>query len=179
MHRVFLLALVIALLPGQARAVTGRLPGTVVSIGNSGTIEVQITSGPVVTVRLLGVDAPDTRAPLQSVPCFEPEASAKTAELLPIGSTVGLERDIQDSDQYGRIPAYVWPGDDKPMVNEQLIAEGYSRVRAESMNVRYAVNFVHAEQLAQANGFGLWSKCADGSQDTSGAPADLGSDVLP
>ena len=170
MHRVLVLALIVASLPGHARAAESQLPGTVVSIVNSGTIQVQIVSGPVVTVRLLGVDAPDPRGPTQPVPCFEPEASAKTAELLPIGSTVGLERDIQDSDPYGRIPAYVWPDDGASMVNEQLIAEGYARARAETMNVRHAGRLMSAQQLAQANGSGLWSACVDGSPDTTDEP---------
>jgi micrococcal nuclease len=169
MHRVLVLALVVALLPAHASAAQGRLRATVVSIINGGTIQVQIESGPIVTVRLLGVDAPDTRSPGQTVQCFEAEATAKVAELLPIGSAVGLERDIQDSDQYGRIPAYVWPVDDEPMVNERLITEGYVRVRTESMNVRYDANFMRAEQHAQANGFGLWSTCADGSGDPGDA----------
>ena len=179
---MLLLALVVAISPGRpgdVRAAEGLLDGTVVSIINSGAIEVQIPSGPVVTVRLLGVDAPDPKSPIQTVPCFEPEASARTAELLPVGTSVGLERDIQDSDQYGRIPAYVWPGDGKPMVNEQLIIEGFLKARSGSMNVRHAERFTQAQQIAQANGSGLWSTCVAGSQVTTDGALTVGSDAPP
>ena len=179
---ILLVALVVAVFPippGDVRAAQGLLDGTVVSIITSGAIEVQIPSGPVVTVRLLGVDAPDSRSQSQSVPCFEPEASARTAELLPVGATVGLERDIQDSDQYGRIPAYVWPGDGKPMVNEQLIAEGFLKARSESMNVRHAGRFAQAQQTAQENGSGLWSTCVAGGQDTTEGAVTVGPDASP
>jgi micrococcal nuclease len=179
---MLLLALVVAVFPGppgDVRAAQSLMDVTVVSIINSGTIEVQIPSGPVVTVRLLGVDAPDPKSPIQAVPCFEPEASARTAELLPVGTTVGLERDIQDSDQYGRIPAYVWLGDGTPMVNEQLIAEGFLKARHESMNVRHAGRFTQAQQVAQANGSGLWSACVAGSQNTTDGALTVGPKAAP
>ena len=33
--------------------------------------------------------------------CYGPEASARTAELLPVGSSVELELDVQEKDRYG------------------------------------------------------------------------------
>jgi micrococcal nuclease len=53
-------------------------------------------------VRLIGIDTLETRHPPKPVQCFGPEASAKTAELLPPGTHVDLEMDVQPYDRYGR-----------------------------------------------------------------------------
>jgi hypothetical protein len=79
------------------------------------------------------------------------------AELPSPGIAIGRERENQDG--AGRVVAYVWPADGRPMVNEQLIAEGYARARNSSPNVKYAERFGQAEQAAQGGQLGLWSAC--------------------
>lgn len=160
MRQLFAIALfLLALLPASTAAAQTHLPGTITSVVDGDTVRVQLDAGPIVTVRLTGIDTPETKHPSKPVQCFGVEASAKTAELLPIGSAVGLERDVQDQDRYGRTLAYVWR--DGVMVNEQLVAEGYALTLTIPPNVKYAETFAAAAQTARDGGLGLWSACAD------------------
>ena len=52
-------------------------------------------------VRLIGIDTPESRVAEGSPECFGPEASAFTAELLPAGTGVRLERDVVARDGVG------------------------------------------------------------------------------
>lgn len=54
------------------------------------TIDVNV-NGLSERVRLIGVDTPESVARDRPVQCFGAEASARTAELIPIGSAVRLE----------------------------------------------------------------------------------------
>ena len=86
------------------------------------------------------MDTPETKKPGTPVQCYGPEASARTAELLPVGSSVELELDVQEKDRYGRTLAYVWPAGGMLMVNEQLLAEGYAVLLTIPPDVRYVDN---------------------------------------
>ena len=46
-------------------------------------------------VRLIGIDTPETVAPDRPVECFGAEASHRLSELLPPGTTIRLERDVE------------------------------------------------------------------------------------
>ncbi|HEX2070261.1 MAG TPA: thermonuclease family protein [Thermoleophilaceae bacterium] len=61
------------------------------------------------TVRLIGIDAPETKRPGVAVECGGPQASASLARLAPIGARVLLRTDPsqQERDRYGRLLAYV------------------------------------------------------------------------
>ena len=58
------------------------------------------------TVRLLGVNTPETHHPTKAVECFGPEAAAFTDREL-TGRPVELELDVEHRDRYGRLLAYV------------------------------------------------------------------------
>jgi micrococcal nuclease len=78
------------------------------------------------SVRLLGIDTPETKDPRKPVQCFGEQASARTHDLLD-GREVWLEFDPSQGrkDRYGRLLAYVWL-DHSSMVNETLIREGFA-----------------------------------------------------
>src|SRR6201994_2796969 len=84
-----------------------RLAGRVVRAVDGDTLEVALDDGEVETVRLIGVDTPETVKPDTPVQCFGPQASAfehRHTEGKRIRLLVGVEpRDI-----YGRLLAYVW-----------------------------------------------------------------------
>jgi micrococcal nuclease len=123
------------------------------------------------TVRLLGVDTPETKHPTKPVECFGAEASARTAALLPPGTEVRLERDLEPRDQYGRLLAYVHL-DDGTLVNLVLVAEGYAAVLVIEPNHAHAAALRRAGAAARAAGVGLWGTC--GGPDTAApAPAPL------
>jgi endonuclease YncB( thermonuclease family) len=74
------------------------------------------------TVRLLNVDAPETKDPNEAVECLGPEASDFLEELLPAGTAVELEYDGERHDRYGRTLAGVWLPD--ALVNAEVARAG-------------------------------------------------------
>src|SRR4051794_13489897 len=107
---VVVAVLVASLMPVPAFA-QDRQTVAVTRIVDGDTIHVQTDSGQALTVRLLGMDTPETHHPTKPVQCYGPEATARTAEMLPPGTAIGLERDVQEFDRYGRTLAYVWTVD--------------------------------------------------------------------
>ena len=77
------------------------------------------------TVRLLGVDTPETVHPQKPVEYFGKEASAFTKRMAE-GQLVRLERDLSnaDRDPYGRLLRYVYLEDGR-LLNAEIIAQGY------------------------------------------------------
>jgi micrococcal nuclease len=144
-----------------------RQSATVVGIVDGDTIRVRMDAGGPLTVRLTGIDTPETKHPSKPVQCFGVEASARTAELLPVGTIIDLERDVQETDRYGRTLAYVWPAGGSQMVNEQLVREGYALSLTIPPNVRYAESFSSAQAAAREAGAGLWSGCSDGPHEAA------------
>ncbi|MFM8947903.1 MAG: thermonuclease family protein, partial [Acidimicrobiaceae bacterium] len=63
------------------------------------------------TVRLLGVDTPETVHPSKPIECYGPEASAFTKATLAKGSTVKLLRDVEPRDRFQRLLVYLFLAD--------------------------------------------------------------------
>ncbi len=106
------------------------------------------------SVRVLGVDAPETHNPNLEGP--QPLGAAATARLaaLVAGRTVGLERDTTDADHYGRALRHVWVG--RTLVAERLVAEGLGRVLVIPPDTRHADRLRAAEADAKADRRGVW-----------------------
>lgn len=130
----------------------------VVRVVDGDTIVVRL-AGIEESVRLLGIDTPESVDPRSPVECFGKEASAQTASLLPPGTEVRLVRDVEARDRYARLLAYVYRADDGAFVNLQLVQDGYAGV------LNYPPNVAHADELAAAAAHarhearGMWSKC--------------------
>lgn len=106
-------------------------------------------------LRYIGVDTPE------SGDCFGSEATKKNKELV-LDKEVRLEKDISETDKYGRLLRYVWArlpdgqvGD--TMVNEEMVRQGYAKVFTYPPDVKYADKFVAAEREARENKRGLWA----------------------
>ena len=133
-------------------------PGTatVKKVVDGDTIELRIgTSNE--TVRLLGVDTPETVHPHKPIECFGPEASTRTKELLPHGTRVRIERDVEARDHFGRLLLYVYVGEQ--MVNELLLREGFARTLAIEPNTTHAERFERVAAEARTANAGLWESC--------------------
>lgn len=111
------------------------------------------------TVRLLGIDTPETVDPRRPVQCYGPEASARTAELLPPGTAVLLERDREARDDYGRLLVYVHRAHDGLFVNLDLAATGHADALFIEPNVARRTDITAAVAAARAEGRGLWGAC--------------------
>lgn len=118
-------------------------------------------------VRLIGVDTPETKDPRKPVQCFGEEASAFTKSLLPEGTPLRLERDVEERDRFGRLLAYVYRLDDDLFVNRELVARGYAMPLTIAPNVTHADEFVALAAAARDAGLGLWGACGGSDVPTS------------
>lgn len=112
-----------------------------------------------VTVRLLGIDTPETVDPRKGVQCFGPEASAETKSLLG-GRDVRLRanpnREVKD--KYGRYLFYVYR-DDGLFVNESLLLGGFAREYTYGKAYNMRAEFRADEKVAREAKKGLWGQC--------------------
>jgi micrococcal nuclease len=123
-------------------------------------------------VRLIGIDTPETVAPERPVECFGAEASERLAELLPAGTAVRLERDVEPRDRYDRLLAYVFRSDDGLFVNLAQVEGGFAEAMEYPPNTARRPELDAAERSARAAGAGLWGTCGDA--DTPVVPATPG-----
>ena len=150
---------VVAFVQATSKADAGRAPGArVVRVVDGDTVVIHL-SGHDEHVRLIGIDTPETVDPRKPVQCFGKEASRRTAALLPKGTAVRLERDVEARDHFGRLLAYVFRVDDGTFVNLALAEEGYGLSLTIPPNVAYADRFAAAAADARRDGRGLWGAC--------------------
>lgn len=123
------------------------------------TVRVRIPRAPenlraVETIRLIGVDTPETVYPGRPVERFGKEASDFTREGL-LGKSVYLAFDWDLRDRYGRLLAYIYTGDGR-CFNARIIREGYGFAYT-----RYPFHFMEEfralERQARAEKQGLWA----------------------
>lgn len=137
----------------------------VVETVDGDTIKVKLGSG-VESVRLIGVDTPETVHPTMPNQPFGAKASAYTRAQL-LGKQVYLEFDQEGQDKYGHTLAYVWtclPEQESPtaaevrtgMFNARLLLEGYALVLPIPPNCRYVGIFSECQIAAKEAGKGLW-----------------------
>jgi micrococcal nuclease len=176
--------LLLALLPCVVLAACA--PATVTRVVDGDTVEVLLTGpdpdgllaeGTTYRVRLIGIDTPEVYG---GVECYGREASTYAESLL-AGRHVMLEKDVSNTDRYGRLLRYLWADidPDRPgleLVNEQIVRFGYATVSTYPPDVKYLDRFLAAEQYARDNGLGLWGVCqVDGSPEpppTTGGDCD-------
>jgi len=107
-------------------------------------------------VRYLGIDTPETVDPRKPVQCFGIEASNANKKLV-LGKRVKLEKDISETDKYGRLLRYVYVDD--IFVNDYLVRNGYAYAVTFPPDVKYQQQFLEAQKEARENKRGLWSAC--------------------
>jgi micrococcal nuclease len=141
---------------GAEEGAAEHLTGRVVRAVDGDTLEVALDDGPTETVRLIGVDTPETVKPDTPVQCFGPRASAfehKRAE----GRRVRLLTGVEPRDYYGRLLAYAWV--DGQFLEVELLRRGLARVLTFHPNDRFAHRFEQIAQKAAKAGKGLWNAC--------------------
>jgi micrococcal nuclease len=113
------------------------------------------------TVRLLGVDTPETVAPDRPVECYGPEASEALKAMLPAGTEVDIIIDTEPRDRYGRLLGYVFRRDDGVFVNAELLSQGAATTLSYEPNTTFKGRFARLESSARARRVGLWAACGD------------------
>ena len=94
-------------------------------------------------VRLIGVNAPESVHPDETKNTPEGVAASNyLKELLPQGSLVYLEYDVDRYDSYERTLAYVYLEDKETMVNLLLLENGYAELMTVPPNTKYEARFL-------------------------------------
>lgn len=135
----------------------------VVRVIDGDTIDVNI-GGKIYRVRYIGVDTPETVDPSQPVQCFGREASAFNKQLVE-GKAVRLEKDISETDKYGRLLRYVYVGD--LFVNAELLRQGFAQVVTYPPDVKYVDVYLQLQREAREANRGLWGACNSAPTATS------------
>jgi len=155
----FGLVLVIAATSALSLAETPAGPVAVTNVFDGDTIVV-VLDGQEVTIRLIGVDTPETGRPDTPVQFYGPEASDFTRSNL-LGKQVRLEFEAPGRpggamDKYRRTLAYVFTGDGTNF-NLELVRLGYGRAYTK-YPFQYQRAFEKAEKAARKAGLGMWNK---------------------
>ncbi len=106
------------------------------------------------TVRMIGIDTPESVHPDASKNTEAGEEASEYTTSMLTGKEVSLEFDVQERDQYGRLLAYVYLGNE--MFNKTLLREGYATLSTYPPNVKYVEQFTALEKEAKAAGVGFW-----------------------
>ena len=118
-------------------------------------------------LRMILVDTSETVHPNKPVQYYGKEASNFTKSQL-TGKTVYLQKDVSDTDRYGRLLRYVWlsrPTTDNPtkyeivnnMYNAILIKDGYGQLVTVPPDVKYVDIFKELNEQARNQNKGLWA----------------------
>lgn len=136
----------------------------VTSIVDGDTIKVSY-EGKVESLRLIGIDTPETNHPSKPVECFGKDATAYITKLLD-GKKVRLEKDPSQSsrDKYNRLLRFVFT-EDGTHINEKMIRDGYAFEYTYNSNpYKYHTLFKEAQSDARNNNRGLWAASTCGGQ---------------
>ena len=133
---------------------------TVLEVIDGDTVRLDL-DGSHESVRLIGVNTPETKHPTKGVECFGPEASAFLARWLQPGTRVRVERDLEARDAYRRLLLYVFVDTSagQRFVNLELVARGFASPLSIEPNTRYQQFFVDAAFDAQRHSRGMWGAC--------------------
>jgi endonuclease YncB( thermonuclease family) len=127
------------------------------------TIEIiEPASGTRRSLRFIGMNTPETKHPSRPVECFGIEAEEATHYFIDqAGWKVYLEKDVSETDGYGRLLRYVYIEleDELVMLNYILVVEGFATVATYPPDVKYQNDFLEAQKEARWNGSGLWGSC--------------------
>jgi endonuclease YncB( thermonuclease family) len=127
----------------------------VIKVVDGDTIAIRM-NGKSETLRLIGIDTPETVDTRVEVQCFGKESSDKLKSLLD-GKKVRLEMDVGEGerDKYKRLLAYVFR-EDGLFVNKYMIEEGYAYEYTYDTDYKYQKEFKAAQARAKTGEKGLW-----------------------
>lgn len=129
---------------------------TVSSVVDGDTVKINM-NGKTETLRLIGLDTPETLDPRKLVQCFGKEASNKAKELL-VGKKVRIETDPSQGskDKYNRTLAYIYL-ENGLFYNKYMIEQGYAHEYTYNIPYKYQSEFKEAVKRSQDSKLGLWS----------------------
>ena len=107
-----------------------------------------------VSIRLIGVDAPESVHPDETKNTPEGLIASDWMKNFMQGKQVALEYDEELLDHYGRTLAYVYVGE--TLLEDELLKAGMAETLVMEPNLRYQMHFEEVEREARAAGTGFW-----------------------
>jgi endonuclease YncB( thermonuclease family) len=132
----------------------------IVSVVDGDTVKVRRTKPRKrYTVRLLGIDAPETRKPDKPEECGGPEATTNLKRLAPKGRAVTVRGDSSQDrrDDFGRLLSYV--DTSKYDIGRRQVADGWATVFAPGDPFQRQGRYQVGEDDASSTGRGVWGLC--------------------
>ena len=159
---VFVLVLVSSPIYAQQKTtITRVIDGDVIQV---------IYGGVEKRVRLIGIDAPESRIDrkalkdanmsehdIETIVEMGAKAKAYVNGLIKRGNFITIEFDIKEKDRYGRLLCYVYLSNGK-MLNEEIVKAGYANIKAIPPNVKHMDRFLNAFKFAKETKRGLWDE---------------------
>lgn len=139
--------------PTPAAVPPGLVACIVANVVDGDTIDVANCSD-AGRVRLILVDTPEVFGGVQ---CYGREASEYTRSRL-LGQTVQLEKDVSNTDRFGRLLRYLWT--EEGLFNEQIVRDGFATLATFPPDIKYVERIRAAQQEAFDAGRGLWGEDA-------------------
>ncbi|MDO5751982.1 thermonuclease family protein [Arthrobacter sp.] len=132
----------------------GSDTGTVVSITDGDTLVASV-HGKNEIIRLLNIDTPETKDPNKPVECLGAQATSFLRGLLPVGSKIKLQYDVERKDKYDRTLAAVFtPG--STFASADIARAGFGTAVAIGKNTKFLPPVKDAEKEAKASARGLY-----------------------
>lgn len=121
------------------------------------------------SIRMIGIDTPESVHPDQSKnTIFGEKASDYTKSKIEKGQTVYSQKDVSDTDKYGRLLRYVWletPENTEDteeiknkMFNALVLEAGYANAYPYEPDTKLKDLFAQLEQEAKEKNIGLWAE---------------------
>ncbi|MGL4485352.1 MAG: thermonuclease family protein [Anaerovoracaceae bacterium] len=129
-------------------------PAYVSRVIDGDTIKVELNSGEKESLRLIGIDTPESVHPDKAKNSKEGKIASSYTKKILEGKNVGLEFDLQERDKYGRLLAYVYIEDE--LINLTLLKEGYAKTLTVPPNIKYESEFLKAQRKAAVDQKGFW-----------------------
>jgi len=103
-------------------------------------------------VRYIGIDTPEIHPEMEAFGMEAWQANRRLVE----GKEVRLERDVSETDKYGRLLRYVYVDD--IFVNAELVRQGLAKAKAYPPDIKYQDYLEAMEAEARSEGRGMWAK---------------------
>ena len=165
--KCYLLPLLILAICCPAAAHGRGKRGKIISVLDGDTLKV-LYDGRRQTIRLIGIDAPETRRnrkaykdssrgrrDVDTIVMQGKMAKNYVKTLVKKGDTGRIEFDIEKRDRYRRLLGYVYLPDGR-MLNDLIIRNGYASPLTIPPNVRYWRKFSRSYKYARRHRLGLW-----------------------
>lgn len=129
--------------------------GTVVSITDGDTLVASV-NGKDQTIRLLNIDTPETKDPTKPVECLGAEATEFLRTLLPVGSKITLQYDVDRKDKYERTLAAVFTPTET-FASADIARAGFGTAMAVGNNTKFLPPVQDAEKEAKDDSRGIYA----------------------